>query len=71
MTGIYIAWIFFIEQMLVYFLKFVLKIFIFIYVYVFSLHVYMYTMCMPGAVLSELLDLEFQVIVSCHVGAGN
>ena len=63
MTGIYIAWIFFIEQMLVYFLKFVLKIFIFIYVYVFSLHVYLYPTCLFGACggvkrVLDFLELE-------------
>lgn len=71
-TDRYTAWIISIEQMLVYFLKFVLKLLIFIYVYMFSLCVlcvYMAPHACLGLMKSELLDLESQVVVSCHVGA--
>jgi hypothetical protein len=35
----------------------------------FCLHVCLYTTCMPGALVP--LGLELQMVVSCHVGAGD
>lgn len=55
--------------MLAYYLKFVLKIFLYMCTRFACMHV-----CTPCVslvrVLSELLDLELQAVVSCHVVLG-
>lgn len=55
------------------------KAFIYLFVCFMSMNIllaYVYTMYMPGACrgqkkLSDLLKLELQMVVGCHVGAGN
>lgn len=62
-----------ISSMLRNFSHFLKKYFVILFVWVFCLHVYLCNVCVPCAYrsqkrMSDLLELELQAFVSCHVG---